>query len=234
MEPIENDECTKAIIFIRYKKINNPCLYKAELIKENFGLNRYYLQRNNSFYPIHGLQKIKEFLQSKNDNKKNNKYINYIEDKDLFFVIETRIKLLDDLELPEEIKNIIEFIDIPGLNTNNTIFNGNEGQTLQKIISVSNLFVFINPIDKGIKDISNKLILQFLFKNIEVRILTNRSFIDSCIFLINKCDLESEDEIKTEDIKKEFGKILDKDAKSIKIQKYSSLKKRIFKSQRFL
>ena len=226
--PIENDECTKAIVFIRYKKINDPCLYKAELIKENYGLNRYYLQRNNSFYPIHGLQKIKEFLQSKNDNKKNNKYINYIEDKDLFFVIETRIKLLDDLELPEEIKNIIEFIDIPGLNTNNTIFNGNEGQTLQKIISVSNLFVFINPIDKGIKDISNKLILQFLFKNIEVRILTNRSFIDSCIFLINKCDLESEDEIKTEDIKKEFGKILGEDAKSIKIQKYSSLKYKEF------
>ena len=42
------------------------------LKKENFGYNRYYLEIDKSFNPIHGKENIKKFLQAKNDNRKNN------------------------------------------------------------------------------------------------------------------------------------------------------------------
>jgi len=217
--PVESIENTKEIIFIRYDNSTNPKLIKSNLKKENFGYNRYYLERDKNFNPIHGKDRIKNFLQAKNNIRKDNNEYN---SNDSFYVIETKIDLLNKLELSEEIKNMIEFIDIPGLNTSQNIFQGKEGKALEKIISVSNLFLFINPIDKSIKDCSNKSILNYLFKLIETRVSIDKDFRDSCLFIINKCDIDKNDEIKLEDIKKEFSIVLNKDPKQIKAQKFSS------------
>ena len=218
--PVESIENTKEIIFIRYLNYTYPRLYKSNLKKENFGYNRYYLEIDKSFNPIHGKDKIKLFLQAKNDNRKDIKENN---SNDSFYVIETKIDLLDKLELTEDIKQMIEFIDIPGLNTSQNIFEGKEGEALGKIISVSNLFLFINPIDKSIKDNSNKSILNYLFNTIKARVSNDKDFIDSCLFIINKCDIDKNDEIKLEDIKKDISNLLDKEPKQIKAQKFSSL-----------
>ena len=178
------------------------------------------MEIDKSFNPIHGKNKIKEFIQAKNDNRKDIKENN---SNDSFYVIETKIDLLDKLELTEDIKQMIEFIDIPGLNTSQNIFKGKEGEALGKIISVSNLFLFINPIDKSIKDNSNKSILNYLFNTIKARVSNDKDFIDSCLFIINKCDIDKNDEIKLEDIKKDISNLLDKEPKQIKAQKFSSL-----------
>ena len=217
--PVESSENTKQIIFIRYYNYPIPKLFKSNLKKENFGYNRYYLEMDKNTKPIHGKEKIKEFLQTKNDNRKD---INEYNFNDSFYVIETKIDLLDKLELSEDIKEMIEFIDIPGLNTSQNIFEGKEGEAFEKIISVSNLFLFINPIDKSIKDCSNKSILNYLFKIFEARVSIDKDFIDSCLFIINKCDIDENDEIKLEDIKKELSTLLQKDPKQIKAQKFSS------------
>ena len=217
--PVETTENTKEIIFIRYHNFHIPSLLKSNLKKENFGYNRYYLEEDKNFNPIHGKKKIKEFLQIKNDNRKD---INEYKSNDCFYIIETKIDLLDKLELSEDVKEMIEFIDIPGLNTSQNIFKGKEGEAFEKIISVSNLFLFINPIDKSIKDCSNKSILNYLFRIFEARVSIDKDFIDSCLFIINKCDLDKNDKINLEDIKKEFSNLLKIDPKQIKAQKFSS------------
>jgi len=217
--PVESKENTKEIIFIRYKNIQNPRLIKSNLKKENYGYIRYYLEIDKNFNPIHGREKIRLFLQSKNDNKED---INKYNSNDSFYILETKIDLLDKLELSEDIKEMIEFIDIPGLNTSKNIFEGEEGESLSKIISVSNLFLFISPIDKSIKDVSNQNILNYLFRSIESRISFDKDFINSCIFIINKSDIDKNDSIKLEDIKKEISQLLNKDPKLINAQKFSS------------
>ena len=176
------------------------------------------MERDKNFNPIHNKNKIKQFLQAKNDKRNDNN--GYNSNDDSFYVIETKIDLLDKLELDEDIKKMIEFIDIPGLNTKQNIFKGKVGKALEKIISVSNLFLFINPIDKSIKDCSSKDILNYLFKMIVSRVSIDKDFIDSCLFIINKCDIDKNDEIKLDDIKKELSKLLNKDQKQIKAQKF--------------
>ena len=219
--PVDSDECTRKIVFIRYNGNRRiPVLHKAKLKEENFGLIRYYLDYDQSYSPIEGSEHIRNFLQAKNDNRKRNYYLNDITE-DLFYVVETKIDILDKLELPEELKNRIEFIDIPGLNTG--LFNGYEGRELEKVISVSNLFLFVNPIDKAIKDESNKNIMKILIKGIETRISSKINISDSFIFLINKSDIEKGNEIELETLKKEFSNILDVEAPElIQLIKFSS------------
>ena len=85
--PVEDDECTKIVVFIRYVNIQTPRLFRGNLIKENVGLNRYYLEKVHSLTQINGVKRIREFLQSKNDVRKYNNYKKDSDDNCLFFIL---------------------------------------------------------------------------------------------------------------------------------------------------
>ena len=219
--PTNEDENTRTIIFIRHNNIEEPILYKAKLLEDNneYKKNRYYLEKDEDFSPIIGKKRIKSFIDLKNDilakldnNEKNEKN----EKNEIFYILETKIKMLEELKLHEDLKNKIEFIDIPGLNVNGNLFNKYDG-SLQEIVSVSSLFIFVIPMDKPITDPSNEQILNHLYSNIKT--ILGKDIIDSSLFLINKCE---DKQIELGNIKKELNKFLKK--KINLIQKYSSLK----------
>ena len=107
--PVDEDECTRILICIRYYNSNELILYKANLKKDYYNFNIYSFIEDNTF---------------------------------------NKIKILDKLDIPEEIKYKIEFFDMPGIKNFESIFKDNE--TFGKIICISKLFFFVNPIDKTI------------------------------------------------------------------------------------
>ena len=117
-----------------------------------------------------------------------------------FFLLTVPIEAYDILKLPIEIKEKIELIDFPGLDSTNNIFNSN---VLGPLLKFSDGFIFVN---KG-NSIKEKEKVKILFDIIEK--IQNRKFefsFKSCLFLLNRCD---ETEVNIEDCKKEYESLFE-------------------------
>ena len=135
-------------------------------------------------------------------NKIKNSKVN--EDKDFyqraFFLLTVPIEAYDILNLPTELKEKIELIDFPGLDTTNNIFNSN---VLGPLLKFSDGFIFLNKGDSINEDEKVKILLNIIDK------IQKRKFefsFKSCLFLINRCD---ETDVNIDDCKKKFESIFE-------------------------
>ena len=135
-------------------------------------------------------------------NKINKSVINKDKEfyKRAFFLLTVPIEAYDILDLPSEIKEKIELIDFPGLDSTNNIFNSN---VLGRLLKFSDGFIFVN---KG-NSIKEKEKVKILFDIIDK--IQKRKFefsFKSCLFLINRCD---ETEVNIDECKKEYESLFE-------------------------
>jgi GTP-binding protein EngB required for normal cell division len=87
-----------------------------------------------------------------------------------------------ELNVDENIKNKICFIDLPGFGTNNA-FEQNE--IYSHLIKSCNIFLFI-VFNLKIKETDNKKMLDNLIKKMSsFRGIISNSFVDKCLFIVN-------------------------------------------------
>ena len=120
--------------------------------------------------------------------------------KRAFFLLNIPIEAYDIINLPDDVKETIELIDFPGLDSANNIF---KSRVLEHLIQFSDQFIFVNK-GNSILESEKANILKIIIDKVQ-----NRKFeftFKSCLFVLNRCD---EVEINVENCKKEYEKILE-------------------------
>ena len=196
-----SEECTKRGIIIRYiKNKKEAYLYSIKFVEKEILGEKYYYYKKYKLLS-NKIDIIKKIIDIKNESDPNKK-------EDSFLLLEINIKMLDELNINQEFKNNICFIDFPGHNTNNNFFLQNE--LFQNVIKMSSSFIYINS-GKAFKNESNKLLLSKLYKEvIEIRKgdISPSQYIDSCLFIFNKVDLIDKDEKNLNGIQNQIKEIL--------------------------
>ena len=175
--PLSQEWFTKIILIIRYTySLNDIALYQTSFNEHNENSSFYYFKKENLI--VKGKEKIKNKLIELNKEAEN---MNEIRS----FILETPIEFLNDYIENDYKKEQIEFIDLPGINTQNEIL---EKEFLSNLIKYSELFLFVN--DKNIIQEENKEIIDKFFSSI---IRDKSTFnLNSILFIVNKIDLISE------------------------------------------
>ena len=140
---------------------------------------------------------LQEIAKEKNNIGENNDQDFY---QRAFFLLTVPIEAYDLINLSDEIKNKIELIDFPGLDSTNNIFNSN---VLGPLLKFSDGFIFVN---KG-NSIKEKEKVQILFDIIGK--IQKRKFefsFKSCLFVICRCD---ETNVNIEDCKNEYESLFE-------------------------
>ena len=181
--PKSSDHCTKIILIIQY--INNQddiALYTTKFDKHNEYSSFYFFSKENLI--TKGKENVKIKINELNNNAENSKEIPY-------FILQTPIEFLDNNIMDKAKKEEVEFIDLPGINSENEIL---EDEFLSNLIKYSELFLFIN--DKNIIQEENKVIIKkFFYIILREKIIFN---LNSILFIVNQIDLIPE--IKNKDI----------------------------------
>ena len=194
--PTSSDECTNRGIIVRYHNKDEPELYKTKFIKKEDS-DYYIFEDDNEIYKK-GFRCVKEELETLNKVKCNF--------EDSFFVLKIKIDFLDEFCVENEIKERIEFIDFPGLHTENNFYEQNIFNPLMKFIDG---FIFINKNDL-IQENSNVVALRDIINRIESRKVDLNT--DSFLFVLNNF---TKDNLNVEKAQKDldeiiFGKIYEK------------------------
>lgn len=192
--PTDSTECTYRGIIIRYEDSDEYQLYKTHLIERGIGFDEYYYFENSKIPIREGIDEIKKFLKVKNRDKT-------MDDEDAYLLLTGKLKFFEYINVAPEIKYKIEFIDLPGADKKENLFNQNKFN--EKILKFSNCCIFVNA-GKTVKD--NKSVENTIkrYESCEDKIFpTLRSqFIKTCLFLINKSDeLGKEQSVETEKTK---------------------------------
>ena len=154
--------------------------------KEFFGKKKYYFERRKEV--------IAKGLKGVQDTVKGLNYFFADKEEDSFYYIRTKIKLFDDIGLDNEFKKMIYLIDFPGHGTDN-FFERNK--IYNKIISISNLFVFVVK-NSVIKETKNKEILEDIFSQAKKeQSKFSSGFIKNCLFILNN---DNDQETKKKDL----------------------------------
>ena len=140
-------------------------------------------------------EKIREILQEQTKVSSNNF-------SDLFYILSVPLQFLQDIEIEEEIKNRIEFIDFPGIDVGDNFF---EKELFYHLINLSDSFIFINAYDL-IKNEDNIEMIRNIIYKIEIRKI-NFEY-DSCLFILNKCDDIDDEDFNINDAKEQIENIL--------------------------
>jgi GTPase Era involved in 16S rRNA processing len=171
---VSNGQCTGKPILIRYSNKEKPEIYRAELksIKDYDRFTHYAFKEKGKAL-AKGDEAVRDFINAQNSFVNNG-----MDETNEFFILKTRIQILDELNLSEEIKNNVEFLDTPGLNTD---LMKNEGDLLQKLVEQTFIYLFIiDPKIGGADTIAFKNILE----NTMLKTIYNRSIVnDSKLFL---------------------------------------------------
>ena len=171
--PKSSDHCTKIILIIQYiNNEDNIALYKTKFDKHNEYSSFYFFSKENLI--TKGKENVKIKLNELNTTE-NLKEIPY-------YILQTPIEFLDNNISDINKKHKIEFIDLPGINSENELL---ENEFLSNLIKYSELFLFIN--DKNIIEEENKeIIIKFFYI-----ILTEKMTFDlnSILFVVNQIDL---------------------------------------------
>ena len=185
----DDEQCTRKPILIRYlKEGEKPKIYRAELksVKDYDKFTHYsFIEKGNAL--AEGDEAVRNFISSQNIFPTLKDYIE--KDKDDFFILKTPIKILDELNLSEEIKNNVEFLDTPGLNAG---FIKKEGDLLAKLVEQTFIYFFIiDPTVGGTDtDSFNNILENTMLKTIYNRSIINDSISFPYLFICNKCDDE--------------------------------------------
>ena len=177
--PVYQNECTKRGIIIGYSKEEEPLIHKAFFIekKDFLGNTNYYFDLDINNIIGKGEKQVKDTLNNLNldFNKKK---------EDSFYYVTTKIKLLDDLNLNESLKEMIYFIDFPGFGTNNKF---EENDIYKKTLTICNSFIFVVR-NSVIKENSCQRQLKLLFEYAQQNSFISK-FVKSSLFTLNN-DLE--------------------------------------------
>ncbi len=218
---VDHDECTAKPILIRYlKKDEKPKIYRAELkvVKDYDKFSHYgFLEKGKAL--AEGEEAVRNFISSQNINAKNP---DEKKDKgDDFFILKTPIKILDELGLSEEIKNNVEFLDTPGINTGKK-----NPELLDKLIEQTFIYIFIIDPSVGGADTEDfKQVLETtLLKTIYNRSIVNNSINFPYLFICNKCDNENID-FNIDNCNKNINLIIKSENEKFDIVKFSALKR---------
>ena len=191
--PTNDKECTYRGIIIRHVPSETFRLYKTNLETRGVGIDEYYYFIDQKRPYCQSVEKIKSYLNNKNNDKK-------INDKDAYLVITGPLKIFEFIKLDQDIISKIEFIDLPGLDRKNNVFN--DGNYYKKILRFSNCCIYINE-PKTIDDKGSVEMMTRQYESDKQKIFPKfrAHFIKTCLFLFNKSDqIESEqDKIKLED-----------------------------------
>jgi GTPase Era involved in 16S rRNA processing len=196
-------ECTYRGIIIKYKDEDEFKLYKAKLISGVTFWNYSFFQEDKEYY-CKGVDNIRDYLNNKNNDKKMN-------DDDAYIIITGKLKIFEFINLDKKIMDMIEFIDLPGIDNENNEFIQNY---YDKILEYTNCCIYVmSPED--IKDPSNLEKIKYQIKSDAKKLLPSlrNKIINSCIFLINKSDLITEQ--KEENQMKKIGEPLFKAIKQV-------------------
>ena len=175
-------ECTYRGIIIKYKDEDEFKLYKTKLNSGATFWNYSFFQEDKEYY-CKGVDDIRDYLNNKNNDKKMN-------DDDAYIIITGKLKIFEFINLDKKIMDMIEFIDLPGIDSENNEFIKNY---YDKILEYTNCCIYImSPED--IKDPSNLEKIKYQIKSDAKKLLPSlrNKIINSCIFLINKSDLITE------------------------------------------
>ena len=208
--PIDVRKCTYRGIIIRHTNEKNIIqLFKTKFIKIE---NPTYWYFQDEEAPIcEGYEEVKQELI-----KLNNKEPKF---EDAFVILKINLNIFDEIEASEELKNTlknkVELIDFPGLDT---LKNFYEETIFAPLMNFSDGFIFVNDCDL-IKESGNINILRNIVNEINLRI--SYFSYNSRFFLIQKCDKKLQLDIKNS--KKDFGKILEiKKFEELNVDKFSS------------
>jgi len=181
--PKSSDHCTKIILIIQYINTqDNIALYDTKFYKHNDYSSFYFFSKGNLI--TKGKENVRIKLNELNNNTENLKEIPY-------YILQTPIEFLDDNISDNYKKEKIEFIDSPGINSENELL---ENEFLSKLIKYTELFLFIN--DKNtIQEENKEIIKKFFLTILKEKIIFN---LNSILFIVNQIDLIPE--IKNKDI----------------------------------
>ena len=183
--PTNLNECTKKGIIISYCEsetitIRNVKLEKQEYLGEVF----HYLKIGEIIGK--GKDEVKQTLSGLNykfTEKKNN----------FFYLVETNIKLFDEMKLEENYKKMIYLVDLPGYGNNN--ISGNK--VYNEFLSFSSSFIFVIK-NKLIKEYYNQNIIQNIFDQAKTQKKQSYSlFLKNCLFILN---IENNENINNEEL----------------------------------
>ena len=165
--------CTKRCVIIKYKNNDDIVMKKLELKTEEFFNKSYYYFEEKKCIGI-GEANILELLTGLN-------YEYNEKEEDSYYCIETRIKLFDDLEFDENLKDKICLIDFPGYCDGNIY----EKKIYEKVMTICNTFIFIVR-NSVIKENYTQSILDQIFQQAkEQKHKLSSEFIKSCLFILN-------------------------------------------------
>ena len=190
--PTNDKECTYRGIIIRHVKGEDYKLYKTKLVTRGKGNDEYYYFLDEKKPYCYSVKEIKSHLNNKNNDK-------IISDKDAYLVVTGPLKIFEFIELDDDTMSKIEFIDLPGPDRENNVFN--EKQYYKKILRFSNCCVYINePKTMDDEKSVNMMVSQYEKDKQKIFPKFRADFIKTCLFLINKRDKieKPEDKIKLE------------------------------------
>ena len=193
--PTKDEECTYRGVILRYKDDDEFKLYKTKLISKGKGKDEYYFFEENKKPHCKGINNIKDYLTNKNNDTN-------IKDEDAYILITGKLKVFDFMKLDENIIKKIEFIDLPGNDRENNVFNSK--QYYKKILKFSNCCIYFNE-PKSVEDQKSVGEMMSRYSDDKNKVFPSLRihFIKTCIFLINKSDL-----LKKEEEKKKITQIL--------------------------
>ena len=161
------NECTtRRIIIIQQGKENQ--LFETEIDSER----NYYVFTKKKRAVANGKEQVHEYLNSLNYQ------YGYNESK-YFYIFKSPIKLFDDFNLDDKLKERISLIALPGSDTINNKFSEikmNERSVYEKLLNISSSFIFINK-GRAIKNKENHIILRELYMKITNLEYLNQLFI---------------------------------------------------------
>ena len=175
-------EVTNHAFIIRNSKAIN--LYQAVFVKNNY-----------SYF----FQKTKKIASGKDDVEKKIKEVNRRIKEFSYFILETPLKIFENISINKDIINSIEIIDFPGLDTekakSNNYLEGNDN--LKKIIN--GFFYLAEPISLELNSVFNvfkdAIIKYFIYDD------SNVEDINNCMFLFTKNNEKTQENFYDIDVK---------------------------------
>ena len=190
--PAHKNECTKKGVLIKHWNRPYPALRKTRF-KQATTLNKekyYYFEPESREIAV-GVKNIQQVLEASNYEFSHDK-------EDFFLEIDVNIRFINEIDIDNDLKEKICFIDLPGFGTNN-IFEEEEDKEVsvyQSLINSCNLFIFV-VFNLKIKENQNKDMLDKLFEIMsDKRGVTSKSFLKKCLFIVN-VDVQQEISEKT-------------------------------------
>jgi len=195
--PMEMKECTKVGVIIKYTEKKEDIKLLRTYFRTNEKGKNYFEYDENYKYNIiaEGEKNVYQKLNELNHSNVNNSNLD-------FYLLKTPIEFFDSMKLPKELKEKIELIDFPGLDTN---FKQAQ-EKAKNLLKIIDGFIFIYYTVKYSKD--EKDIFRLVYQTIKER--PQFSF-ETCLFILNKIDTLKE--INLEKEKETILEIFDQDNK---------------------